>query len=150
MQARTSIQCPVSPDRINENVARLTAAYTLLLTPVLLFLKADFFFFLLAADFAIRAFTKDGYSLLRHLSKATVTYLNLKPQLIDAAPKHFAAGVGMFFCVVIAVLQILQYHTAAAVIGWILMFCAFLEAVFAYCVGCLVYTYLVLPLLKKA
>lgn len=150
MQARTSIQCPVSPDRINENVARLTAAYTLLLTPVLLFLKADFFFFLLAADFAIRAFTKDGYSLLRHLSKATVTYLNLKPQLIDAAPKRFAAGVGMFFCVVIAVLQILQYHTAAAVIGGILMFFAFLEAVFAYCVGCLVYTYLVLPLLKKA
>lgn len=150
MQARTSIQCPVSPDRINENVARLTAAYTLLLTPVLLFLKADFFFFLLAADFAIRAFTKDGYSLLRHLSKATATYLNLKPQLIDAAPKRFAAGVGMFFCVVIAVLQILQYHTAAAVIGGILMFCAFLEAVFAYCVGCLVYTYLVLPLLKKA
>jgi hypothetical protein len=149
MQARSSVQCPVSPDRVNENVTRLVAGYTLLLTPVLLYLKADFFFFLMAADFTIRAFTKDGYSLLRHLAKATADYVGLQSQLIDAAPKRFAAGVGMVFCVMIAVLQIMQYHTAAVIIGGILMVCAFLEAVFAYCVGCIVYTYLVLPFLKS-
>jgi hypothetical protein len=150
MPARQSLQCPVSPDRINENVARLVAGYTVFITPLFLVLRVDLFFFLLAADFAVRAFTRDGYSVLRHAAKNTESYFQLTNQPIDAAPKRFAAGVGMVFCVGIAVLQMLSLHTAATVLGTILMGCAFLEAVFAYCVGCIVYTYLVFPFLKRS
>jgi len=141
--------CPVSGERVDENTTRFVATITILITMPALYFNAYPVFILLGLDFGIRAFTKGNYSLLRKAGKAISTVLNIPKKPIDAAPKKFAAGVGLAFSITIAIAQFVGLVNTAVFFGGVLLVCAFLEAALAYCVGCVVYSYLVLPLLNK-
>lgn len=145
----TNITCPVSAKRINENVARAAAAYVIIFSITGIVLNNYLLLALLGVDFAIRAFTKGNASPVRFLALQTVRLLHIKNKPVDAAPKKFAAGVGMVFCAAIAVLLYADLPTAAYVMGSILLICAVLESAAGICVGCIVYTLLVLPFIKQ-
>jgi hypothetical protein len=49
---------------------------------------------------------------------------------------------------IITLLMMFQFNTAAFVVGGILVFFASLEFALAICMGCIMYTYLVLPFYK--
>jgi hypothetical protein len=49
---------------------------------------------------------------------------------------------------VIATLFLLQLYTASMIVAGILVFLALLEFAFGICVGCILYTYFVLPMYK--
>lgn len=134
--------CPVSANRINENAARLAAVYTILLVAISVYTGNYYLTLLLAADFGMRAFGPSKYSPLRNLSVITVNLLGIKPIPVDAAPKKFAAGLGLLFCLGIALSQILFPGLWTNFIAGMIIFCAFLEAAFAFCLGCIVYTFL--------
>lgn len=142
MKLLFSTTCPVSGDRINGNAARAAAFYTILLTAFSLASGNYFISFLLAIDFGLRAFGPARFSLLRMLSVATVNLLRIDPVPADAAPKKFAAGLGMVFCLAIGTAEIFGQFFAAEIIGGMLLVCALLEGVFAFCLGCVVYTFL--------
>jgi hypothetical protein len=145
----SDLTCPISDERVDENTTRLVAGITIVITLPALYFIAYPVFVLLGLDFAIRAFTKGDYSLFRNIGKVLSGQLKLPKKPIDAAPKKFAAGVGLAFSLAIAIAQFTGFIKTAWLIGAVLLICAFLESVFAYCVGCVVYTYLVLPLLRK-
>lgn len=145
----TNITCPVSAERINENVARTAAAYVIILSITGIAADNYLLIALLCVDFAIRAFTKGYASPVRFMALQTVSLLNIKNKPVDAAPKKFAAGVGMVFCAAIAALLYAGLTTAAWVMGGILLICALLESAAGICVGCIVYTLLVLPFIKQ-
>ena len=136
------ISCPISPERINENVARIAAGYTILFTILSIVTGWYVINLLLAIDFGIRSFTTGSLSILRFASIKTARLFSIKNKPVDAAPKKFAAGVGMFFCLVIAVSQILHIDLLLYIFSGMLLVCAFLESAFGYCVGCVVYTFL--------
>jgi hypothetical protein len=71
----------------------------------------------------------------------------LKPTLIDKAPKLFAARVGLLFSIMGFVWFVLSPIASIVVIA-VLTFFAFLESLFDFCVGCVVYTYVILPMDK--
>lgn len=144
-----SITCPVSAERINENVARTAAAYVILISVAAIMLDNYLLMALLGVDFALRAFTKGHASPVRFLALQTVSLLNIKNKPVDAAPKKFAAGVGMVFCAAIAALLFAGLLTAAWVTGAILLLCAILESAAGICIGCIVYTLLVVPFTKQ-
>lgn len=102
----------------------------------------------LTVDFYIRAFSNARYSPVNYLSNQTATVLNLNKKEIDKAPKVFAARIGFLMSLTITVLMILQLNTASFVIGGVLVFFASLEFALAICMGCIMYTYLVLPFYK--
>lgn len=144
-----NIICPISDQRINERVSRLNALFAIAI--VLLAFATDSLILLvfIAADFLVRAFTKSKYSPVNYASKQMSQALGLQVKLIDKAPKVFAARLGFLMTGTITVLYLFNLKTASLVVSSMLIFFATLEFAFAICVGCLLYTYLVLPFYNK-
>ncbi len=143
-----TIVCPISQERVNESVVRVIASFVFLLSMLLLLTGAKWIGLLLILDFYIRSFTDGNFSILKYLSLKIVSTLNITPKPIDAAPKKFAALVGLIFSVTITVTMLLQWNTIAWIFGVVLIICALLEAFIGYCVGCKFYTWIVLPIKK--
>ena len=141
--------CPISTQRISRHVVRLTGL--MMASMIALYLLTNNIIFILAIviDYFIRAFTALPFSLFSWLSMQLVRHFNLSPNPIDKAPKIFAARVGWLFALATAVLYII-YPPASPVVGAALMSFALLESVFDFCVGCVVYTYIVFPLMGQS
>jgi Domain of unknown function (DUF4395) len=80
MAQNINITCPVSPDRINEYVARVAAFYVIALSIVGLITSSWLLFLVLAIDFALRSFTSGDSSPIRRVSKATAQAKSLQMQ----------------------------------------------------------------------
>ncbi len=142
MRYAFEVLCPVSPDRVDENIARLTAAIVLVLTIAGLVFRSPWVMIGLGLDFALRAFGYARYSPLRSAAQWMARALSLSPRPTDAAPKRFAAGVGLLFSVSIAFAFLFHWYVSGLFIGVVLAACAALESVLNFCVGCYVYTFL--------
>jgi hypothetical protein len=140
--------CPVSEERINEQATRLNAFFGIVLVISGFVFNTAFFFVFLLADFYIRAFTNVKFSPISFISFSMVNALKLNKKSIDKAPKIFAARLGFLMTLAITVLFLLQLNTAAIVVGGILVFFAALEFALAICMGCIMYTYIILPFYK--
>jgi len=142
----TKLDCPVDFVAINEYQARWTALLVLVLTIGYLvsgYLAIPAF---LAVDFFLRASKWGKYSLLGRFGKTLVRVFGAGNKPVDRAPKRFAALVGLLFTSAMTVLHGLGIATVSYVLGDILAVFALLEAAFAFCAGCYVYT-LIKPLL---
>jgi len=144
-----NLVCPISDQRVNEQVTRLNAMFTIGIIVLAFVLNSALLFIFLMADFFIRAFTEIKFSPINFVSHYMSHTLNLPIRMIDKAPKVFAARLGFLMITVIAGLFIFSFKTASVVVAGILIFFASLEFLLAVCVGCLIYTYLVLPFYKK-
>ena len=140
--------CPISNERINEHVTRINALFGVLFLVTGLLTHSTLFLVFLMADFYIRAFTKLKFSPISYASHWLTNTLNLGEKSIDKAPKIFAARIGFLMTLVITVLFFLNFITASYIVGGILVFFASLEFALAICMGCLIYTYLILPFYK--
>ncbi len=138
-----NIICPVSNAKADENIVRTSAILTVLITAAAVLVNSYLILFLLSADFAIRSFFSGVGSPLKILSNHIAGILNIRnKKSIDAAPKKFAAFLGMTFSLLAGLLLLFQLPIAAMITASILIFCAFLEGVFGFCLGCFVYTIL--------
>lgn len=143
-----NLVCPISNEVINERVTRANALFTVLLVAAgLTFTSVAFFVFLLI-DFYIRAFTELKFSPVSYLSSKLVNALNFDMKPVGKAQKIFAARLGFVMTLVVTVLLLLHLTTPALVVGGILVFFAALEFSLGICVGCIIYTYIVLPFYK--
>ena len=136
-----SLECPFSPQTINEKVARMTAFLTVLLLLAGLFSMLHWIALILCVDFFIRGFTTWPISPLRRAARAQTKILRLKPKMINAGPKIFAAKIGFIFTAIITALSFAGLTTAARIFTEILILFAGLEAFAGICVGCHVYSF---------
>jgi hypothetical protein len=144
------ILCPVSPEKADENVTRTIAVYTVIFTTTAVLFDNFLIMLLLTADFSLRAFTTGKASPLKYLSVHTAGFLEIRDKkLINAAPKKFAALLGTTFSFLTAVFMIMQLPVLAVVIASALVFCALLEGIFGYCLGCVIYSIIIAPLRKN-
>jgi hypothetical protein len=144
-----NLVCPISDQRVNEQVTRINALLTVIVVVLAFVLNSAWLLAFLMADFFIRAFTEMKFSPISYTSHSVRSALSLSVKMIDKAPKIFAARMGFLMSTAIAILFLLNLTTAAVVVASILIFFATLEFAFGICVGCLMYTYLVLPFYKK-
>lgn len=138
----------ISKYYVDENVVRIIGAQVIVLSILTLVTGWKFLAFLLAGDFALRAFTYQP-SPLAVIAKLIVNLSGLTAKPIFAPPKKFAAGLGFVFSLSVWVLLYLNLWTPAYVVGGILIFCAVLESVFKICLGCYVYNWVVAPIVNK-
>lgn len=139
--------CPISTEKVNKSVVRITG-FLVATTVILYALTGNILFMVyLIADFTIRGFSSLKYSPYSWLASKLSHKLNLKVKPTDKAPKLFAARVGFIFSLTTVGLYFVS-PVAALIVAFILMTCALLESLFDFCVGCVVYTYIVLPLNK--
>jgi mono/diheme cytochrome c family protein len=96
----------------------------------------------LGADFLLRALGYRKYSPLATVARTIVSALRLDRQTVNAAPKQFAAKIGVGFALTAAVLAFLGLTLAAQLVAAGLLGAAGLEAFLGYCVGCKIYALL--------
>jgi hypothetical protein len=133
--------CPVSDKVINERVARLNGAFTVLLIIISGLTQNILPVIFLALDFLLRASEYSRYSLVVLSSKFIVRYFDLNENKINAGPKIFAARIGFVLSSLIIVSVVLNYYLAAFVLGGVLGLFSFLEASFGLCVACEIYPF---------
>jgi Domain of unknown function (DUF4395) len=143
-----SLLCPISPLRVGETTARLTGLLAAALIGVYALTGAAAIMLVLALDYGLRAGSRWRYSPLSWLATRLVRVLRLSDRPIDKAPKMFAARVGMLFALASALLT-LVHPLSGLVVALVLLGFALLESLLNICVGCLVYTYMMLPLFTK-
>jgi len=134
------MECPVDFITVNENKARLTAFFVLVLTCVYLLTGFWLIMAFLLFDFAVRVFNLGKYSLLGFISDAVIKQLKIKNKPVDRAPKRFAAMVGLVFVAAILLTCVLHLGIATTSLAIVMAVFAFLESFFAFCAGCYVYS----------
>ena len=136
--------CPITDKRINEQVARLNALFTVFF--VLLFIGFKFWpgLAFLMVDFLLRGFIDSKYSPVAVFSKWVAKQMNLSPRIINAGPKIFAAQVGSFLSMIALVAFAFGCHSICLVIAGVLGVFSFLESAFGICVACKLY-----PLIRR-
>lgn len=144
-----NIFCPISTERINEQVPRVTSLLVITLVIIGFSLQSLLVFAFLLADFAIRAFTKLRFSALSCVAYWITLVLKLPAKQIDKAPKIFAARMGFLMVAILSVLFALDMQTPSKIVAGILVVFASLEFAVAFCAGCTIYTFLVLPFFRK-
>lgn len=133
--------CPVSVSRINERVVRFNAAFTVLLLLLYSLTGSILPLIFLTAEFFLRAFELSRYSPFTLSSKGIVNILGLRPHLINAGPKLFAARIGLFLSLLILGAALLSFHAAAFTLAGMLALFSFLESAVGFCVACEIYPF---------
>ncbi len=149
MKIMKQLVCPISEEKVNERITRINALITVLITVAGFAFTSSIFIVFLMTDFYIRAFTRLKYSPISYFSSKLANALNLDKKPIGKAQKIFAARLGFLMTLIITALFLIESSTAAFVVGGILVFLASLEFALGICVGCIIYTYFVLPFYKK-
>lgn len=137
-----NIQCPVDFVLMNENKARLTAFFVLVLGTVFLITGLWIIIAFLVLDFFLRVNNWGKYSLLAILSDTVIKQLKIKNKPTDRGPKRFAAGVGLLFTLCILVLTLAHLTNVTIILTTVLLVFAFLESFMGFCAGCYVYSIL--------
>lgn len=140
--------CPVSNKRINENLSRLNAIFTFLLSSAFLLTSHPVFILLLVIDFTLRNVFEGRFNPIVRFNRYLTITLSLPAHMINAGPKIFAARIGLG----LALFAGLLYITGGSAVGMIpvviLGFFSLLEAAFNFCVACKLYPF-VLPLNER-
>jgi hypothetical protein len=142
MNMKSYALCPVSDKKINESVARINGAFTVLLLVVSGLTQSIFPVVFLAVDFFLRASEYSRYSLIGISSRGIVTYFGLNTNIINAGPKIFAARLGLILSSLVIILFTLHSYMPAIGLAGVLALFSFLEASFGICVACEIYPYL--------
>jgi hypothetical protein len=139
-----NVVCPVSNIKINSYASRITVFINAVLLALYLLTGIPYLVAIVAIDYGIRALWNPEYSPLRWLALRILSATNLSEKLTDQAPKLFASRIGFLFALTSTIFFPLS-ATVSLVIAGILFVFATLDSVFDFCVGCLTYTYIVLP-----
>lgn len=146
------MQCPISRVTIDERLARWIAGFVALTTLVALTAPIEVSRFasaLLVFDFLLRVVQRPRWSPFAKASAAILDRIGGPPRLMDAAPKRFAARIGLGFAISLTVLAGLASTTAFTIVGSVLLVCALLESMAGVCVGCHAWTLWQLVVLKS-
>jgi hypothetical protein len=144
-----NVVCPISYEKIDENLTRLIAVFVVLLALTFVFTGNILPILVIAIDMFARGAGYGQFSLLFHLSRALLKLSGTKPVMIDKGPKLFAARVGFFLGLLIVLSAITGFSVVSITLALVLVTFASLECVFGICVACYLYTLFLFPRLYK-
>jgi len=143
------ILCPVSDEKVNEKIVRFTALLSFLIALAFIYQPNVLLALFLAFDFFTRGFGIGNISVLALTGQGLRDYIPFRSKTIDKAPKIFAARVGFVLSAVALIFLISNLVLAAQITLVILAFFAFLEWAVGFCMGCYIYSWIVLPYFNK-
>lgn len=131
------------PNPVNESSARLVAAGVVILGAAFVGTGNPWVLVALTYGFVARVLSGPTLSPLGRLATQVITpRLNVRHQFVPGPPKRFAQGIGAVFTLTASVLMMTDATTLARILIAMLVVAAFLEAVFAICLGCIVFGWL--------
>lgn len=131
------------PNPVNETSARLVAAGVVILGAAFVGTGNQWILVALTYGFVARVLSGPTFSPLGRLATQVITpRLNIRHRFVPGPPKRFAQGIGAAFTLAAAVLMLAEHTAWARIVIAMLVGAAFLEAVFAICLGCIVFGWL--------
>ncbi len=131
------------PNPANETSARLVAAGVVLISTTFLLTNSTFVLIALAYGFAARVAAGPAFSpLALFVTRVVTPKLNFNHKFVPGPPKRFAQTIGLVFSSSALLLALLDFSLAAKLVIAGLIFAALLESVFAICLGCIAFSYL--------
>ncbi|HEX8345375.1 MAG TPA: DUF4395 domain-containing protein [Actinoplanes sp.] len=132
------------PNPVNEVSARLVAGGVVVMCLAAIVLDQPWLTLVIAYGFVARVLTGPTLSPLGQLVTRVVTpRLRVAAKPVPGPPKRFAQGIGAVLSVAAAVLAVgYGLHLAAYVALGVLAVAATLESVFALCLGCTIFAWL--------
>ena len=131
------------PNPANETSARLVAAGVVIISTAFLLTNSTLILLALTYGFAARVAAGPTFSPLALLVTRIVTpKLNFNHKFVPGPPKRFAQTIGLTFAATALTLTLLDYSFAANLVIAALIFAATLESVFAICLGCIMFSFL--------
>ena len=131
------------PNPVNETSARIVAAGVVVISTIFLLTNSTLVLIALTYGFAARVAAGPTFSPLALLVTRIVTpKLNFNHKFVPGPPKRFAQTIGLTFAASALVLTLLDYSFAANLVIAALIFAATLESVFAICLGCIMFSFL--------
>ena len=134
--------CPISTDRVNSRLTKVYSIFTFSIISVFLFTPFKEVIFISAADFIIRIFFGVKYSPVCSMIKFGLKAGNVSTYMVNAAPKKFAAKVGMLFTVLISIGLVFSIPLLSTIAGVIAFVAIGAEVFFDYCLACTIHAYL--------
>ncbi len=127
------------PNPVNEKVARTVAGLVVVLTVAVLALQSVWLLWALALGFWLRVLFGPRVSPFAVLASRVIAPRLGAPKLVPGPPKRFAQGIGA----ALSTAALVSYYLGAPTLSWVLVgmitIAAFLESVFAICLGCLIF-----------
>ncbi len=136
------ISCPVDNVPISENRVRITAFLVFLTALTFLFTGYWPVALLLALDFFLRGFGYGIYSPLFVLSGWLGKSVVVSVKMVDRAPKLFAARLGFILSDCLLIAAACGVRPMAYGLVFLILIFSFLESVFGFCAGCVIYSVL--------
>ncbi len=131
------------PNPANETSARLVAAGVVLMSAFFLLTNSTLILVALTYGFAARVAAGSAFSpLALFVTRVVTPKLNFNHKFVPGPPKRFAQTIGLTFAATALALALLDYSTAAQLVIAALIMAATLESVFAICLGCIMFSFL--------
>lgn len=145
----SNVVCPVSSEKVDSYVSRLTVFLQVIVLAYFIFTLQPIPLYLVTIDCGLRALGKNNYSVLCILASLIIKAIGITPKMTEKAPKVFASRLGFLCGLAGSIFITFQMSTTSiAIIGlWTVL--AVLDSVFDFCVGCLIYNFIVFPFYKK-
>ena len=125
------------PDPVNEVSARLVAGGVVVASTLTIVLGLRWGPAVLAYGFLARVAAGPTFSPLGQVVTRVITpRVGMRPRFVPGPPKRFAQGIGAVVTTTSAVLAGLGHWPVAAAVLGLVVAAAFLESVFAFCIGC--------------
>jgi hypothetical protein len=119
--------CPISFKQVNERAVQINAALAVFSIIFFFLTPYKWILLVLAIDFFIRGFLNPSYSFYSAISKAILRIFKIKPLMVNAGPKIFAAKIGFIFCCMIAIFYLFNFQKISLTLGSIFLFFAALR-----------------------
>lgn len=142
--SRVAVSCPISGERLDERAVRFVAWVTVTLLITYLIVGWGWIPFFLLVDFSMRGIISRKWAPLAVIARWVVQFYRSEKKLINAGPKIFAARMGISFSAILTILHLLGFSGSPGSVFVAGMFAvaAFLEAAFAFCLGCHIYHFI--------
>jgi hypothetical protein len=131
------------PHPVNETSARLVAAGVVVMGAAYVVSGAAWLLVPLVYGFLARVTTGPTFSPLALLATKVLTpRIKTEHRMVAGPPKRFAQLVGLMFSSAAAVLWLFDFGVASRIVAAALVAAALLESVFAVCLGCIMFGWL--------
>ena len=131
------------PNPANETSARLVAAGVVVTSVAFLLTSQTLILVALTYGFAARVAAGPAFSpLALFVTRVVTPKLNFNHKFVPGPPKRFAQTIGLTFAATALILTLLDYSSAAKLVIAALIIAATLESVFAICLGCIMFSFL--------
>lgn len=132
------------PRTVNESAARTVATGVVILCSLILLTQWHILLLVLAYGFVARVLTGPTLSPLgQFATRVVVPTLALPDRPTSGAPKRFAQGIGATLSLSAVIAWLAGASTVANVLVAMILVAASLEAVFGFCLGCVIFAQLI-------